>query len=139
MNINKLFNQLYLTKKALKHSLEEIFSLFFVKLYIIIQALINLAIWLMARYISVEVGQPQIALHYSVDFGIDLYGNTQKIYIIPLLGLIFIVVNFGLVAAVNRYNKREIRFIFHILSTTAIIANIMLLAAVVSIYIINFR
>lgn len=96
-------------------------------------------IWILAVYIFTQIDQPMMALHYSVDFGIDHYGSSKNIFVIPVLGLIFIFFNIILLLVVSLYNKRDIKFLTHLLLVPALIANIMLLAAVSSVYLINFR
>ncbi|MFH0891996.1 MAG: hypothetical protein V1867_04405 [Candidatus Falkowbacteria bacterium] len=108
-----------------------------VKIYSFVLLAVNAIIWLIARFIGSNIDTDQIALHYNVDFGIDYYGDTEKIYIIPLLGLIIIVVNFFLY--VNLSPRKDRKFISHILLAAAGIANIILLTAIVSIYLVNFR
>lgn len=139
VNLNKILSYLHLTKQTLHYSLWELLSYLHVKIHLSILILINLLIWFVAIYIVTSVDQPQIALHYSVDFGIDLYGNTNKIYTVPILGLVFIAINTIIALAINRYTREGIRFITHLLLISAIISNIMLLASLVSIYLINFR
>lgn len=100
---------------------------------------VNAAIWLFANYISNQIGLDKIALHYNVDFGIDFYGDTRQIYTVPLLGTIILAFNFLLLLIISRNIKKDIRFISSILLVTALVANIILLGAVTSIYFVNFR
>ena len=138
LNISRIINNFYSWKQNIKVSFSTLFSYLNVKIYLVILLFINLTNWLFTRYITSEIDQPQIALHYSVDFGINLYGDINKIYILPLLGTIFIVINFVILSILARYNVKDIKFNSHLLFLTALIANIMLLGAIISIYIINF-
>lgn len=139
ISLNKILGHYYITKKIIKESFIELFSFFYVRVYFVMLFVLNIFLWAMARYIITEVDQPQIALHYSVDFGIDLYDSTSKLYTIPFLGFLFIIFNILLVLIIQHYNKKEIKFIANILFSTSIIANVMLWGATISIYLINFR
>ena len=134
--MNKFFNIYYLIKNAVKEQLMTAVAGLSAKIYIAIILLLNIAMWLGARYIARKVGADQMALHYSVGFGIDYYGDTIKIYTIPLLGFLIAFLNFILYAVVSSY--RDKNFIGHILFSASLIANIILLASLLSIYIINF-
>lgn len=134
--MNKLLNFYYLVKHELREKLAIAFASFFVRIYCLILATLNLFIWLGSYYIAKSVGAAQIALHYSVGFGIDYYSDTEKIYIIPLLGLLIALLNFSLYAIIGGYKDKN--FIGHILFAGAIVANTILLISAFSIYIINF-
>jgi len=74
-------------------------------------------------------------LHYNVDFGINLIGSENQLYIIPLIGLLVFLVNFFILPLY--YNQKEIKFLSYYLFTVSIISNIFLLLAEASIYLIN--
>ena len=122
-----------------RQALSEFINFLFVKVYLGFMLAVNSLVWILAIYIFARIDQPMMALHYSVDFGIDHYGQSKNIFIIPVLGLIFIFFNIALLLVVGLYNKRDIKFLTHLLLVSALIANIMLLAAVISVYLINFR
>ncbi|HOZ56416.1 MAG: hypothetical protein BWY51_00385 [Parcubacteria group bacterium ADurb.Bin316] len=134
--MNKLLNFYYLAKQSIGQQLSIALSDLFIKVYLAIAVLLNILIWIGAKYIAVAIGTNQIALHYSVGFGIDYYGDTVKIFIIPLLGLLVVLLNFVLYVLVSGYRDRN--FIAHILFTSSIVSNIILLIAIISVYIINF-
>jgi hypothetical protein len=97
---------------------------------------LNIVTWITAKYIAVVVDADQIALHYSVGFGIDYYGDTNQIYVIPFLGLVVILLNFALYSLISSYKDKN--FIAHVLFASALVVNIVLLIATYSVYIINF-
>jgi len=135
-NLSKLVNSLYFLRQNFISFFSKFFSYLYIKIYLIILLIINILIWLTAHFIDVRIDEELIALHYNVDFGINLIGGVEKIYIIPLLGLAIILINFILSASVNR--SRDGIFISHILFITAMMVNLVLLVAIVSIYLINF-
>lgn len=131
------FNIFYSFRKNAKSSFFSALSYVFVKIFLTSSLLINISVWLAARYIKKTTGTEQIALHYTVDFGIDFYDNAAKIFIIPVLGLIIILFNFLIIMLLQQ--NKDIILISYILLTVAMLANIVLLAAVFSVYLINFR
>lgn len=134
--MDKILEIYYSITQIVKENLVSAFSVFIIKIYLIIALIINIISWAGAYYIAKTVGAAQIALHYSVGFGIDYYSDTEKIYTIPLLGLFIILLNFLLYTIIDDYRDRN--FLAHILFSTTIAVNAILLISVCSIYIINF-
>lgn len=131
------FNITYNFRKNAKSAFFSAWSYTYVKVFLATAVFVNVLIWLIARFIKVTTGTDQIALHYNVDFGIDFYGNAEKIFIIPVLGFIIILFNFLIVMFLQR--NKDIIIISYILLITGLLSNIVLLAAISSVYLINFR
>jgi hypothetical protein len=136
MNISKLKIIISNEIKDFQNLVFNLFSYLYIKIYFIFLLLVNFLIWLTAFSIDSKIDGNQIALHYNVDFGIDYYGDKNKIYIIPLLGFIIILVN--LFFLINMHKSRDRKFISHVLLTSALVSNIILLTAIISVYLINF-
>jgi len=132
-----LTDYLYELRKDAKSAFFSVSAFASVKIYLSVSALLNILIWLSARFIKKATGTEQIALHYNVDFGIDYYDDAGKIFIIPVLGLIIVLFNYFVAMLVSQ-NKDAV-MIFHILFASALLVNVVLLAAIVSVYLINFR
>ena len=119
-------------------SLDSVFDLLgfiYVRIYLAILICVNFLNWMVAIFINKNVSQELVFLHYNVDFGVDLIGNAPRVYIIPLLGFIIILVNFVLLIFIYKHSK----FIAHLLLSAALMANLFLLAAIASVYLINLR
>lgn len=108
----------------------------YIRIYLIFLLIINSLEWLFARFIYFEVDGERMALHYNVDFGIDFYGEKEKIFNIPKIGLLIIVVNMLLFILAAKIKRRK--FIGHVLFSQAIICNIILLLSLGLIYLVNF-
>lgn len=134
--VNKLANIIDKSKKDLKIIFFVSLKQFHIRVYLAISVFINALIWIVVRYIDSEIDTKQMALHYNVESGIDYYGATEKIYIIPLLGILVFFVNFFLFTIFSRHKDR--RFISHILLSMVVIVNIILLIGAISVYLINF-
>ena len=134
--MNKILNWYYFSRQLVKDKLITAFSEKYIRIYLSLAVAIDILTWISARYIQVKVEANMIALHYSVGFGIDYYGDTIKIYIIPLLGFLIVLLNFILYTVVCNFKDKL--FIMHILFAGAIVTNIILLISMLSIYIINF-
>jgi hypothetical protein len=66
-----------------------------------------------------------LALHYNVVVGVDLFGKGYYLYQIPLIGLLFILINFFLYYRLGRRGS----FLAFLLSFITAAANLCLLAA----------
>ncbi len=132
---SKSISYLYLGAGNLKSRLS---SLLYVRPFLIaaIAALaLNLLSWLFAAIIQRSIGSGLAVLHYNVIFGVDLIGDATRIYVLPLLGMGLYIVNFLLAATLG--SKQE-RFVSYLLIGAAGIGNIIILAAVYFVYIVNF-
>lgn len=136
LNISKLSIQLQSAKKEINDILSDLLAYLYVKIYLGFLIFTNIIIWLMSFFIDSKIDSDQMALHYNVDFGIDYYGDKNLIYIIPVLGILITLINFTLLTTMSR--SRDRRFIAHILLAAALICNIILLTAQISVYLINF-
>lgn len=54
---------------------------------------IALPIW---RIVPLAEEQPYIPLHYNVYFGVDRFGPWYTIFVLPILGFIFLIINVAL-------------------------------------------
>ena len=113
-NFAKLSNFLMFFRQNIKNYFFDPIFYLYIKIYLFVLLFINMISWLTAGYLNTQMDGGLLALHYNVDFGINLVGEAKKIYIIPLLGLIIIIVNTFLFIFVSRYKDRI--FISHILS-----------------------
>ncbi|MFH1428086.1 MAG: hypothetical protein ABIG60_06225 [Patescibacteria group bacterium] len=116
---------------------KEIINFFYVRIYLIIIIGLNLFLWLVSYLIKINVSQELIILHYNIDFGVDLIGSVNKIYIIPLLSLIILIINVILIS--NLVKHKFFKFITHLLLAACIMVDLFLLISLASIYLINFR
>lgn len=135
INWYKLSNQFNLGRARLVEAVLYLISFIFVRFYILLLLVLNIINWFLAYYVNKNVSQDLVVLHYNVNLGVDLIGNVRDIYIIPTLGLSFIVINFLLL--LNIYRRR--RFLIHLLFGFSLLVNLCLIASTISIYLINFR
>lgn len=141
MEINwlKLLNIIHFGRLNGREMILNFLSFFYARVYLAVLLGLNLLNWFAAYAINKNVSQNLIVLHYNVDFGVNLIGGAKKIYLIPLLGLIIILINFILLAVIHRQGHRQSKFVAHLLLSGAILANLFLLAGLASLYLINFR
>jgi len=93
--------------------------------------LINVATWINLFQITKVDGL--IPLHYNIYFGIDYMGEWYKIFTLPLIGLIVFAVN--LFISIFVYFKDK--FISYILLVSAILVQIIIFLASLSVVWIN--
>ncbi len=120
--------------------LRSIFSFFYVKMYLLFFVIINSINWFFSYYIFTNIlpeTRELIALHYNVEFGVNLIGHARNVFILPALGLFIIFINFLLLLSI--YKLKNSKFLGNFLLLPALISNIYLLIGLVSIYLANFK
>jgi hypothetical protein len=133
----KIFDYLYSAEEAVFGYLTNYFKHFHIKMYMLFLLLSNLLLWFFVNYITRHVSQDLVALHYNVDFGVNLIGSAKQLYVIPLIGLVIIAIN----SIVSLYfvKQENFKFLSHLLLGAGILAHFFLLASLTSIYLVNFR
>jgi len=108
-----------------------------VKVNLLISLIVNIITWA-ALYVKLspfsylnEYGQ--IYLHYNIYFGIDNIGNWYNVFIIPILGLFFIVFN-NILALIFYLEDRLISY-FLVFSQTLL--QLVLLIAAIFVILLN--
>ncbi|MDD4271359.1 MAG: hypothetical protein PHF50_00985 [Patescibacteria group bacterium] len=132
---HKILNYLYLSREKLAQAVLSLVSFMFVKIYLLLLLALNVINWLLAYYVNINVSQNLVVLHYNVNLGVNLIGDAEDIYIIPTLGLAFIVINFLLLLNIFGKNK----FLIHLLLGFSLLINFFLIAGTIAIYLVNFR
>lgn len=132
---HKILNYLYLSREKLVQAVLYLVGFMFVRMYLLFLFALNIINWLLAYYVNNNVSQNLVVLHYNVNLGVNLIGNARDIYIIPTLGLAFIVINFILLLNIFRKNK----FLIHLLLGFSLLINLFLIAGTIAIYLVNFR
>lgn len=139
-NYSNFIDFIYSLWDTFRIELINIFTLFYVKVYLIFFALINGINWLFAYYIysnTLPETRELIALHYNVEFGVNLIGEAKNIFILPALGFLIIAINFLLLLSI--YKLKSSRFLGHFLLLPALISNTYLFVGLFSIYLANFE
>lgn len=77
-----------------------------------------------------------LILHYNIDFGIDLVGDSYKIFYIPLAGFLVLLLN--LIVSTIFVRKEAYKILLHLLFTASLIFNSFINIALFAIYLINF-
>lgn len=106
------------------------------KIYVGVLLVINSAIWTTVYYITTQVTQDLVVLHYNVGFGVDLVGSVSNMYMIPAAGLFILVINLLLVFFFS--GQEDLRAVSHFLLGTATAVNFFLFISLIPIYFINF-
>ncbi|MBD3248312.1 hypothetical protein GF382_03415 [Candidatus Falkowbacteria bacterium] len=135
--LSKLHHYIYSQRRKFMSSVSNILGFLSFKLYFFGALLTNILTWVFTFLFRNQLSQDLIILHFNVDFGVDLIGNADQIFFMPILGLVIIVVNFFLLFAFLK-NER-FKFIGHLLLASACLANLFILTALGPIYYINFR
>ena len=114
----------------------EIFYLKHVKIYLAFGGVVNASLWFFSWLFYRQVKEDLIILHYNVDFGVDLIGSPEKIFMIPALGSFALVFNFFLLFVFAK--RSDLRMISHLSLAAALLVNFFLSLSLGPLYIINF-
>ncbi|MDD5527393.1 MAG: hypothetical protein PHO56_00230 [Patescibacteria group bacterium] len=137
LGLSEIYHHLDLLRGKISYNLAEVFGLLFIKVYLAILLLQNISLWGFVWLFARRVGSNLTILHFTVDFGIDLVGDANKLFMIPILGLFVSALNFLLLFVFLK--KKDFKFIAHILLAAALMVNIFLSLALGPIYWMNFR
>ncbi|MBI2484117.1 hypothetical protein HYV71_02950 [Candidatus Uhrbacteria bacterium] len=115
-------------------------SLFYRSVYFLLFTLAgfaaNVLIWLLIALGFETLRQPErdfIILHYKVPVGPDLYWYWYGVFILPIAGFLFIIVNYFLARFVHQFFQRSVV----VLPVTAFVCQLLLIRAVYLIIQIN--
>lgn len=87
----------------------------------IMSLITNLLIWVYLFDKRIESDYP-IVLHYNLFFGVDMVGDYRKIYFLPLVGLIIIILN----SALGQFFYKIERLSSYIITLNTLIVQIIL-------------
>ena len=137
MLYSKLYERLYSGRVKIAKMTGEFFSFRPNRIYLIITALIQGFAWWLAYYIFKNLTGDLLVLHYNVDFGIDWVGDLNSIFYFPAIGLAFLLLSIIMLFIFGP--GRHFRAQSHYLMGGAVLANVGMLAALLLIYMINFK
>lgn len=107
--------------------------------FIKVSAVLSILFWALSvalpswRVVPGIIGKTAVPLHYNIHFGIDTVGPWWQIYVVPALGLLFLLMN--LIAARMAWRRDPI-LSFTIAGATMLI-ELMLLVAMIFIVFLN--
>ncbi len=112
-----------------------IFKDIFFQIIFGISLVINFGIWafLYMKFSRLGSSGDIIPLHYNIYFGVDLVGEWKKVFVVPLAGAFFILINF-LVSDIVYLRDRVIGYF---LAGTGLFIQIILLGASFMVVMIN--
>lgn len=127
----------YVFLDGLKNDARRVGSFLFVRIFFILILAVNISNWALAANIFSQINAPQMALHFTVDFGIDYYGSVRKIFILPALGLLLWLINSCLMLIFSK--NKDLAYISYLLLSSSLFSNIILFASLLSVYFLNFK
>lgn len=136
-NFQKIAAKILSSKPALSIKAffaEEYFQSSIAVCLMVLSLVTNLANWLILKIFIQPIDLP-IILHYNVYFGVDMMGNYKEAYVLPLIGMILLLVNFFL--SKYLYEKKE-RIASYLLLMAAAMIQLALIVSSISVIIINY-
>jgi hypothetical protein len=137
LGLSRLYHFFDLIKGKTLYSLSEVFGHLFIKIYLAVLFLQNIALWTFVWLFSRRIGDSLAILHFNVDFGIDLAGDAHRLFNIPILGSFISVFNFLLLFIFLK--NKNFKFIAYLILSATALVNFFLSLALGPIYWMNFR
>jgi len=102
---------------------------------VVLNIIIWLIIYLRLRPLVINLPEEQsfIPLHYNIYLGVDSFGKWTRTFMLPGLGLFFLLIN--TLTALTIYNRKEILSYFLVITSTFV--QVLLLIATLLIVLIN--
>lgn len=89
-----------------------------------------LPIW---RIVPIAFSKPFIPLHYNVYFGVDRFGPWYAIFVLPVLGFLFLIINVSIQVHFASREKLLTRFF----SVSTVVLELIFLIAMLLIILLN--
>ena len=135
LGFSKILSYAYLNAGFARTWLGALFVDRLIRGFLIISLVLNAALWAASIFLARALGDGLAVLHYNVVFGIDLIGNANQIYIMPLVALGIIVLN-GVLASYFLFRRERVAVL--ILNGAALLCNFYALIALYFSYLANF-
>jgi len=137
MSYSAFYSRFYDLIDNIKESCRFIFRLYSVRVYLILFFIWQIIIWMQAALINKSLTGDLVALHYNVDFGIDLIAPRPTIFFYPILTMIVFILNLSFLLFLK--NNKQVKIINHFLLGAAIFFTVLMSLVLLSVYLINFR
>jgi hypothetical protein len=137
MKYSKLSNKWYLFRDQAVSAFRAVFSWRHSWVFLILNILLLSSLFLGSWKIFQDFQENILILHYNVDFGVDWIGEKKSVFLLAQIALAFFLFDFLILLIVAK--KKYYRFLSFFVWGAAIISEIFLLAALFSIYLVNFR
>jgi hypothetical protein len=137
MTYSNFYARLYTSLQRTGEVIKSLLKFYPVRLYLVAILLLQVFAWLQALVIRRRLSSDFLILHYNIDFGVDLVGSPEKIFLYPLVDLSVVIINIILVSIFVR--RREFQFIAHLFLGAAVVFGVFLSLALMAIFLINFR
>lgn len=137
MSYSILYSRLYDFTNNVKNAFHLVFQLSAVKVYSFLFIFWQAVLWTQAIIIANNLSGQIIALHYNVDFGIDLIAEKSAVFWYPSLAATVFLVN--LIFLMFLRENKQIRVFGHYLLGAASFFSFIISLVLLSIYLINFR
>ena len=105
--------------------------------YLVISLILQVLAWAQAFSIKNSLSGELLVLRYKIDFGANLVGNPNLIFIYPLFSLLVILFNILLVLILSRH--KNFRLFSQLLLGGALSFAVLTILYLLLVYLVNFR
>ncbi|OGY43414.1 MAG: hypothetical protein A2729_04555 [Candidatus Buchananbacteria bacterium RIFCSPHIGHO2_01_FULL_39_14] len=103
----------------------------FILINLAISLILNASLWFFLFQQAINLFELK-PLHYNIYFGIDLFGQWYRIFLLPLIGLIFYLINSAIGLVI--FQKEKI-FSYFLIGTSSFVQLILIIAAIFIVYV----
>ncbi len=136
MLYSKIYSRSVLFRQSLVSALKDWWSFWPNRLYLVISLFFQSVLWSGSYFIYQILIDDLLIFHYTVDFGIDSAGKAIRLFILPLVALVFLVVNF--IVSLVGANSKQAHRLWHLLGFTSGLVQVLMAFALLAVYLINF-
>ncbi len=136
MAYSSFYARFYDHLQRIGRSFKATFKFVLAKYYLVAIFLLQGLAWFQAINIFRKFTGNFLILHYNIDFGIDLVGDSYKIFYIPLAGFLLTLLN--LIVSTVFVRKEGFKILLHLFFSASVLLNAFLNIALFAIYLINF-
>lgn len=137
MKYSNFFNHWYLFRGQAALAFKSVFDRRQSWIFLFINLFFVIAIFVGSLEIFLNFREEIMVLHYNVDFGVDWIGQKNLVFWLAGVGAFIFFLDFLVVLLISK--RRNYDFISLFLFGGLTICEIFLLAAVFSVYLVNFR
>ncbi len=134
---SKWYNKVHSWRSQLAGTFSDIIGFRPNRLYLLAIVIFQAVSWWLAVYIYRHLSSNLLVLHYNVDFGIDWVGDPKLVFYFSAFGILAALIAIIWLLALG--SGKNFRLQSHYLLGGTTMANLGWLAALVLIYLINFR
>ncbi len=136
MFFSKIYGQLDNFWQKLAQAFQDALNFRSIYYYLVSLLLLQvLAWWQSVRIFSLATGD-RLIMHYNINYGVDRIGIPSKIFYLPSLALLVILINLAILLFATKHPAQ--RLFHHLLLSASVIVAVFVNIGLMALYLVNF-